>query len=420
MTKQIKFISKVLPGALKAQEEYGVLASVTLSQAILESGWGQSELASKYNNFFGIKATTDWKGKVINYDSNEYLDSGVTKMRSAFRVYTNLEDSILDHAKFLMRPRYVQAGLLNANDYEGQIDSIIRGGYCTSPDYKEQLVRIIKTYKLYEYDKGVVNMKVAVRGGHNFLATGARAIIDETTEDRKVKDAVIKYLRQRGVSVLDVTPGKMSQKADLAYGINKAKEWGADMFFSIHFDNCYKSYEGALGTSVILRSLNNSMRDPAKRVNDHLVGLGFKRHGAGVIADTGLYELNHFNSSMIIEVCYVEATEDVATYRRVGADIVGKAIVEGLLDVKIGDSSPVSNTSNTKTTNDSLDGRIGVVATSGGNLNIRSLPSTEGSIIGSLPKGATVKLFKDKGNGWYEIYYGAHGGFVSKDYIRLA
>src|SRR3712207_7899529 len=83
-------------------------------------------------------------------------------------------------------------------------------------------------------------MKVAVRGGHNFLATGARAIIDETTEDRKVKDAVIKYLRQRGVSVLDVTPGKMSQKADLAYGINKAKEWGADMFFSIHFDNCYK------------------------------------------------------------------------------------------------------------------------------------------------------------------------------------
>ncbi|HDO9489918.1 TPA: N-acetylmuramoyl-L-alanine amidase, partial [Clostridioides difficile] len=65
-------------------------------------------------------------------------------------------------------------------------------------------------------------MKIAVRGGHNFLATGSSALIDETTEDRRVKDSVIKYLRELGHEVLDVTPGNMDADSDLAYGVNKA------------------------------------------------------------------------------------------------------------------------------------------------------------------------------------------------------
>ncbi|MDC4242706.1 N-acetylmuramoyl-L-alanine amidase, partial [Clostridium tertium] len=63
-------------------------------------------------------------------------------------------------------------------------------------------------------------MKIAVRGGHNFQAIGAVGLIDETTEDRKVKDSVIKYLNQLGHTVLDVTPGNMDTNSDLVYGVN--------------------------------------------------------------------------------------------------------------------------------------------------------------------------------------------------------
>ncbi|EDS78167.1 bacterial SH3 domain family [Clostridium botulinum C str. Eklund] len=67
----------------------------------------------------------------------------------------------------------------------------------------------------------------------------------------------------------------------------------------------------------------------------------------------------------------------------------------------------------------SLDGRIGIVATRSSNLIVRDKPGTQGNKIGSLQKGSRVKLFKNCGNGWYEIYYGAHGGYVSADYINL-
>ena len=80
-------------------------------------------------------------------------------------------------------------------------------------------------------------MKIAVRGGHTELCTGASALINELIEDRKVRDSVIKYLRELGHEVLDVTPPvnyTSSSGADLSYGVNKANNWRADLFVSIH------------------------------------------------------------------------------------------------------------------------------------------------------------------------------------------
>ena len=79
-------------------------------------------------------------------------------------------------------------------------------------------------------------MKIAIRGGHTEKAGGASALINELIEDRKVKDAVIKYLKQLGHTVLDVTPpanANLTIKTDLTYGVNKANSWGADLFVSI-------------------------------------------------------------------------------------------------------------------------------------------------------------------------------------------
>ena len=175
-------------------------------------------------------------------------------------------------------------------------------------------------------------MKIAVRGGHVPRVTGARGLIDELTEDRKVKNSVIKYLNQLGHEVLDVTPpdNTTTSGADLRYGVNKANNWGADLFISIHFNKAYGIYNGSLGSEVCVYSTN----DYAKRVVEKLGCLGFGNRGQKI--RTGLYELrNTAMKSMIIEVCFVEATKDVALYKKLGADAIGKAIAEAIVNKKI-------------------------------------------------------------------------------------
>lgn len=177
-------------------------------------------------------------------------------------------------------------------------------------------------------------MKICVRGGHTELCTGASALINELAEDRKVKDSVCKYLKQLGYTVLDVTPPvnyTSSSSVDLVYGVNKANNFGADLFVSIHFNKCYNSYNGALGTETCVYSEN----EYGKRIVNALSGLGFKNRGQKV--RTGLYELSHTNmTSVIVETCFVEATEDVALYKKLGPDVIGKTIAEAIANQKIG------------------------------------------------------------------------------------
>lgn len=186
-------------------------------------------------------------------------------------------------------------------------------------------------------------MKIAGRGGHTELCTGASALIDELTEDRKVTAAVLKYLRELGNEVLDVTPPvnyTSSLSADLAYGVNKANEWGADLFVSFHFNKTYDKYNGALGSEVCVYSTH----EIAQRVVDALGDLGFKNRGQKT--RTGLYELKHTNmKSMIVETCFIEATEDVALYNRLGADTIGKAIAEAITNKKVQVQQPTQQQS---------------------------------------------------------------------------
>ena len=182
-------------------------------------------------------------------------------------------------------------------------------------------------------------MKIAVRGGHCPKVTGASALIDELTEDRKVKDSVIKYLKELGHTVLDVTPpdSTNTSSSDLAYGVNKANNWGADLFISIHFNKAYNSYTGAIGSEVCVYS----NFDIAQRVVNGLASLGFKNRGQKV--RNNLYELKNTKmKSMIVEVCFVEATEDVALYKKLGPDTVGKTIAEAIANKKV----TVVNTTN--------------------------------------------------------------------------
>ncbi|WP_291648953.1 N-acetylmuramoyl-L-alanine amidase [Clostridium sp.] len=185
-------------------------------------------------------------------------------------------------------------------------------------------------------------MKIAVRGGHNYLATGCEGLINEVVEDRKVKDSVIKYLKQLGHSVLDVTPGDMDSDSDLVYGVSRANNWGADLFISIHFNKAYNSYNGAIGAECLVYSKTDNItldEQVAGRIQNALDGLGFtgpENKSRGVKEDNSLYELRATKmASVIVEVCFVEATEDVALYKKLGSDKIGEVIAEAIANKKI-------------------------------------------------------------------------------------
>lgn len=194
-------------------------------------------------------------------------------------------------------------------------------------------------------------MRIAVRGGHVPKVTGASKLIDELTEDRKVKDSVIKYLKQLGHEVLDVTPpdNTTNSNTDLYYGVNKANNWSADLFISIHFNKAYDIYNGDLGSEVCVYA----PFDTAQRVVNGLASLGFKNRGQKI--RTKLYELKSTKMlSMIIEVCFVEAYGDVSRYKRLGHDLIGKTIAESIANKNITISN-VKPTVNNETVSNNTD-----------------------------------------------------------------
>lgn len=181
-------------------------------------------------------------------------------------------------------------------------------------------------------------MKIAIRGGHNEQATGCNGLINELVEDRKVKDALIKYLKSKGVEVYDVTPPPCNVNDDLAYGVNKAEFYKVDLFVSIHFNKRYPVYNGALGSEVCVYNNFNT----ANRVCNKLAELGFKNRGQKVRKE--LYELKRTSmAAMIVEICFVEASEDVKIYKNVGYDRIGKAIAEGILKTTIENDKTENN-----------------------------------------------------------------------------
>lgn len=175
-------------------------------------------------------------------------------------------------------------------------------------------------------------MKIAIRGGHCPRVPGASKFLDELTEDRKVKESVIKYLKQLGHEVFDVTPPDTinSSNIDLSFGVNKANIFNVDLFVSIHFNKAYEIYNGDLGSEVCVYT----PFDTAQRVVNGLGSLGFKNRGQSVRKN--LYELKRTKmKSMIIEVCFVEAIGDVSLYKRLGHDLIGKTIAECISNKKI-------------------------------------------------------------------------------------
>lgn len=148
-----QFISKYAPTVKFASVGTGLFPSVFLAQAILESGDGNSTLAAKYNNFFGVKADKSWGGKVVELPTKEYLNGQWVTVKEPFRVYSDPIDSFRDRVNFLkVNKRYTTHGVFNALTPEGQANSLQAAGYATDPNYAKLLINIINQNNLKKYD----------------------------------------------------------------------------------------------------------------------------------------------------------------------------------------------------------------------------------------------------------------------------
>lgn len=140
-----KYIKQYSGLAIQHQKKFRIPASITLAQGVLESGAGQSELARKSNNHFGIKCHSDWRGGRVYHDDD--------LRGECFRKYKNPEQSYEDHARFLVdRPRYASLFKLKITDYKGWARGLQKCGYATDRAYANRLIKIIEDYDLYRYD----------------------------------------------------------------------------------------------------------------------------------------------------------------------------------------------------------------------------------------------------------------------------
>ncbi|MDF9830996.1 glucosaminidase domain-containing protein [Parabacteroides sp. PF5-6] len=143
----LKYIDQYNNLAVQHQKKYGIPASITLAQGILESGAGQSKLAKASNNHFGIKCHSDWKGGRTYHDDDERGE--------CFRKYRKVEDSYDDHSRFLVeRSRYASLFKLHITDYKGWARGLQKCGYATDKAYANKLIKMIEDYELYRFDSG--------------------------------------------------------------------------------------------------------------------------------------------------------------------------------------------------------------------------------------------------------------------------
>lgn len=150
-----EYIAKYQLLAIQEMNRSGIPASIKMAQACLESADGNSELAKKSNNHFGIKCKSNWTGKKVYYDDDA--------KNECFRKYNTIEDSYIDHTEFLMNnPRYAELFSLKTDDYKGWAHGLKKAGYATANHYDKRLIKIIEENKLYRLDLKVSQQEITV------------------------------------------------------------------------------------------------------------------------------------------------------------------------------------------------------------------------------------------------------------------
>ena len=205
------FIQKVAEKVNKYAPLYGICVhSPIIAQAIVESGWGKSGLASKYHNYFGLKCGSSWKGKSVNMATKEEYKVGtVTNIRDNFRVFDDFDDGIRGYFEFINTSRY--KNLKGVKSPEEYVRRLKADGYATSSKYVDNIMRVIRDNKLTRFDgNGVGDMKKEeltgkVLSGKEIIDILAKRVIDGdygVGADRKKKLGELYPIVQKKVNEL--------------------------------------------------------------------------------------------------------------------------------------------------------------------------------------------------------------------------
>ena len=272
--------------AIEGMRTHGIPASITLAQGCLESGNGNSELAIKANNHFGIKCHTDWQG-------NKYYKKDDDPGKSCFRKYKNPKESNKDHADFLRyRQRYASLFELEITDYKGWCYGLKKAGYATAPDYAEKLIRIIEDYKLYQYD---------TQGTGRFTPPPSPTLLAQTDIHTPAKSSPLyKYSGLRTIYERNGVPFIISNSSDTYESI--AREYNLFTNELLRYNDLHKNTELAPGTIVYLQRKKNKSK---RHLEIHIATDGDTYYGISQkygIRLKKLYQYNNYKKGDILHI----------------------------------------------------------------------------------------------------------------------
>ena len=192
----LDYIEKYYQLAVRQQKEYGIPASITLAQGLLESSAGKSTFAVNTNNHFGIKCH-DWKGDTYYMDDDE--------KNECFRKYDKVIDSYEDHSSYLKsKPRYSSLFQLNPTDYKGWAAGLKKAGYATDPSYATKLITLIENYQLNRFDQGKLSEKEVKEQDKTIAKDAAMGIISASARHMGVAAYFVIWLSNASVAFLVV------------------------------------------------------------------------------------------------------------------------------------------------------------------------------------------------------------------------
>ena len=177
-----QYIENFAPIAIEEMERTGIPASIKLAQGILESNSGQSDMAKRANNHFGIKCGSEWNGGIYLKvdDETNWLGKPI---ESCFRTYSDAEESFIAHSDFLTNngkeSRYLFLFKYDKDDYKNWAKGLKKAGYASDPKYAQKLIHVIEKYALFEYDLGIVNDPILAQATKKEKKASARILRPE-------------------------------------------------------------------------------------------------------------------------------------------------------------------------------------------------------------------------------------------------
>lgn len=201
-SSQQAFINQIAGTASSIAASNDLYASVVIAQAVLESGYGTSGLASAPNyNLFGVKEYNG--GPAVYYSTKEYLNGQWVTISQPFRKYSSYWESLQDHANVLLSSRYAGARRSHTNSYY-DATAYLTGRYATDPSYAAKLNSIINTYALYQYDSGSTGQTASTSYSSSSTTTSATTSTTTSTSTSTYSSATSKYTVKSGDTLSEI------------------------------------------------------------------------------------------------------------------------------------------------------------------------------------------------------------------------